>query len=472
MSQHPIDRLHNKAKDGLRLALRKGAKLDKVNQFLIPASEDKLGAPEQQARSTILFGAWMVALVFGVFGLWAILAPLDSAAIAPGKVVVDTNRKTISHYEGGIVEEIMVHNGQFVEKDAPLLRLREVQAKAQVDLLDTQMINNLAIEARLIAERDHAEEVSFPKEITERQDVPVVAELVRNQESIFKSRTGNIRGRLDVLQTQITKHEQEITGLEMQEQAMTDQIAFLEEEIKVVEKLLKSGNAAKPRLLALKRQASELLGRRGEYMAQKAKAHESISETKLTMLNTESEYMNAVLQELKETQQALAEVRERMTASSDVLDRVLIRAPERGIVNDMQVHTVDGVVKPGEKILDIIPADDKLIVEAKVSPLDIDVVRTGLLARVRLTAFKTRQVPPLEGEVTFVSADQLTDPRTGESYFLSRVEIAASELEGVKDVKLYPGMPADALIVTGSRSFMGYLIEPITQSFDHSFRQQ
>lgn len=472
MSHHPIDRFHNKAKDGLRIALRKGIRFDKVTTFLIPAPQDKLGTPEQQARSAILFGGWMVVLVFGVLGVWSVLAPLDSAAIAPGKVVVDTNRKTISHYEGGIVEQIMVHNGQFVEKDTPLLRLREVQAKAQVDLLDTQMINNLAIEARLIAERDQSSQVVFPMEIEQRRDIPLIAELIRNQQSIFKSRTDNVRGKLDVLQTQITKHEQEIAGLEMQEQAMTDQIAFLEEEIKVVNQLLKTGNAAKPRLLGLKRQASELLGRRGEYMAQKAKAHESISETKLTMLTTQSEYMNAVLQELKETQQALAEVRERMTASSDVLDRVLIRAPERGVVNDMQVHTVDGVIKPGEKILDIIPADDKLIVEAKVSPLDIDVVRAGLHARVRLSAFKTRQVPPLEGEVTFVSADQLTDPRTGESYFLSRVEIAASELEGIKNVKLYPGMPAEALIVTGSRSFMGYLLEPITQSFDRSFRQE
>lgn len=471
-NNHPIDRLNGKAKKLLRRVLRKGGKMDRISAFLIPKPQDDLGAPEQQASSTILFGAWMVALVFGVLGLWSMIAPLDSAAIAPGKVVVNSNRKTISHYEGGIVDAILVRNGDIVEKDAPLLRLREVQAKAQVDLLDTQLLNNLIIESRLIAERDGAKEMALPVTITQRQYEPAVAEIIRNQQSIFTSRTENVHGQLDVLKTQISKHEQEIRGLEMQERAMSDQIAFLNEEIGVVEELLKSGNAARPRLLALKREASELIGRRGEYMSMKAKAHESISETKLTMLNTQSEYMNRVLQELKETQQALSETRERMTASSDVLDRIIIRAPERGIVNDLQAHTVDGVIRPGDKILDIIPLDDKLIVEAKVSPLDIDVVRTDLPARVRLTAFKTRQLPALDGKVIFVSADQFNDERTGESYFLSRVEIAASELEGLSNIELYPGMPAEALIVTGSRSFMAYLMEPITDSFNHSFRQQ
>lgn len=467
-----MERFHTRIRKGLVGMVRRATCFDKVVAFLIPPPKDELGSPEEEARSAILFAFWMVVLVFGVFGLWSVLAPLDSAAIAPGKVVVDSNRKTISHYEGGIVEEILVSNGMVVEKDAPLLRLREVQAKTQVDLLKTQLLNNRAIEARLVAERDGKDEIVFPPELLNKENVPEMKELLQTQRSIFTSRTEGIHGKMDILQTRITKHEQEIQGFEMQEKAMTDQIAFLQDEIKVVEELLSTGNAARPRLLALKRQASELFGRRGEYMSLKAKAHESISETKLSMVNMQSEYMNSVLQELRESRQAIAEAQEKMTASSDVLNRVVIRAPERGIVNDLQIHTVDGVVQPGAKIMDIVPLDDKLIVEARVSPLDIDVVRVELPARVRLTAFKSRQAPPLEGKVVFVSADQFSDERTGQSYFMARIEIAAKELAGMQQIKLYPGMPADTLIVTGERSMLAYLTEPITDSFNHAFRQQ
>lgn len=468
---HPIDRLHARIREALKRLMRKSGLLDKVTAFLIPPPRDELGAPEQQARSAILFGAWMVLLVFGVFGLWSVLAPLDSAAIAPGHVVVDSNRKTISHYEGGIVEAIMVTDGQVVDAGDPMIRLREIQARAQVDLLRTQFLNHLAIEARLLAERDGRETLEFPAELAEYGEAEAVAAIRVSQSSIFASRTGTVRGKIEVLQTRIAQHQQEIRGLEMQEQAMTDQIAFLEEEIVVVDKLLKAGNASRPRLLSLKREAAELVGRRGEYMAMKAKAQESIAETEISILNTRSEYMNQVLEELKETQQFLAETREKMTASSDVLTRVVIRAPERGIVNDLVAHTVGGVIKPGEKILNLIPIDDKLIIEARVAPQDIDVVRHGLPARVRLTAFKMREVPVLNGTVIHVSADQLVDERSGEGYFLSRIEIDAEELHRLENVELYPGMPAEALILTGSRSFMAYLMEPITNSFHLSFRQ-
>lgn len=469
---HPIDRLHARIKRGMKKALRKGGMLDRVTSFLIPPSTDDLGAPEQHARSAILFGAWMVLLVFGVFGLWSVLAPLDSAAIAPGHVVVDSNRKTISHYEGGIAEAIMVNDGQIVEEGEPLLRLRGIQARAQVDLLKTQFINSLAIEARLLAERDEQDAVFFPENLAEYADESTADEIVAGQKSIFKSRTENVRGQLDVLETRIAQHQQEIRGLDMQQKAMTEQIAFLNEEIDVVAKLLEDGNASRPRLLALKREAAELVGRRGEYMAMKAKAQESIAETQISILNTKSEYMNKVLEELKETQQFLAETREKMTASSDVLTRVVIRAPERGIVNDLVVHTVGGVIKPGEKILDLIPLDDKLIIEARVAPQDIDVVRKSLPARVRLTAFKVREVPVLDGTVIHVSADQMVDERSGESYFLSRIEIDRKELQKLSKVELYPGMPAEALILTGSHSFMSYLFEPITNSFRRAFRQE
>lgn len=451
--------------------LRKSKYMDKLTAFFLPEKTDDIGTPEHYARKVIIAGLWLILLVFGVFGVWSVTAPLDSAAIAPGQVVVDSKRKTITHLEGGIVEEIMVTDGQMVEAGTPMIRLREIQARAQVEMLRTQFLNSLAIEGRLFAERDGKKKVIFPQEMKEYGDAATLAEIEAGQLSIFKSRTENYHGRVEVLQTRIAQHKQEIRGLEMQEKAMSSQIAFLEEEIAVVEKLLAEGNAARPRLLGLKREAADKAGRRGEYMAMKAKAQESIAETEIAILNAKSEYMNEVLQELKETQQFLAETREKIKATSDVLTRVVIRAPERGIVNDLIAHTIGGVIKPGEKILDLIPVDDKLIVEARIAPRDIDVVSKGLPARVRLTAFKTREVPVLNGELIHVSADRMQDERTGEPYYLSRIEINNTELKGLEWLQLYPGMPAEALVITGSRTFMGYLLDPITVSFNRSFRQ-
>lgn len=468
-----IDKLNTKFKGNVRRFFRKVLLLDKLTNWLLPQDKDEITNPSRLAQSAIIFGVWLAFLVFGVFGVWAAVAPLDSSAIAAGRVVVDSNRKVIDHLEGGIVEAILVQDGELVEKGQPLLRLKEISAKARVQLLRDKYLTNLAMEARLMAERDGKPHITFPQEL---QDAAVedakVAEMMDNQRSIFKSRTENIRGQLDILETRIAKHEQEIQGMEMQAESMTSQVKLLNEEIDVVEDLVKSGNATRPRLLALKREAAELQGRRGEYLALKAKAQESIDETELSMLNTESEYLNKVVEELKETQSTLADVRERMTASSDILDRVVIRAPDRGIVNDLSIHTIGSTVQPGEKILDIIPMDDKLVIESRINPQDIDVVRTGLPARVRLTAYKVRQVPMIDGTVVHVSADQFTDERTGEHYYLARIEIDATELNELGDIELYPGMPAEVYVITGSRTFMTYMMDPITESFRKSFRQE
>lgn len=467
-----IDHLHNRFKARIRWIMRRAFMLDKITNALVPADKDDIDNPAHIAKTTILFGMWMIVLVFGVMGLWSVLARIDSAAIAPGRVVVDSNRKTISHLEGGIVEEIMVKDGEMVKVGQPLVKLKEISAKARVELIKDKYYSDLAIEARLNAERDKRSEITFPKELLALQKQPEIASVLDNQRRIFTTHTENMRGQVNILKKRIEKYEEEIKGLQVQAEAMANQITFLNEEISVVEELLKKGNAVKPRLLSLKRQAAELRGRQGEYMSLKAKARESIDETNLEILNTESEYLTKVVDELKTTQADIADLRERMAASVDILDRVIIRSPDRGIVNDLSVHTVGGIVKPGEKILDIIPVDDKLIVEAKIAPQDIDVVRPGLKARVRLTAYKTRQVPPVDGVVEVISADQFNDERTGQSYFKARVTIDHSELEELGKIELYPGMPAEVLIVTGSRTFLGYMLDPITQSFNHSFRQQ
>ena len=251
-----------------------------------------------------------------------------------------------------------------------------------------------------------------------------------------------------------------------------DQIKFLNEEIKTVRILLEQGNANKPRLLALQRAKAQLEGQRGENQAQIARAEQLVAETELSVKNQQNDFQNKVATDLKDTQMQLGDLGERVRASKDVMNRVVITSPVTGIVTALGVHTKGGVIAPGAKIMDIVPIGDKLIVEAKVSPQDIDVVHANMKAQVRLTAFKSRNVPPVEGTVENVSPDRFVDERSGISYFIARIEIPKENIDKLKNVELSSGMPADVMIVTGTRTLLQYILSPISDSFHAAFREQ
>lgn len=446
---------------------------DAIANYIVPRNEEVEASPENLARSPIVFGMVMAIILFGIFGLWAVLAPIDSAAIAQGNVMPDSNRKTIDHLEGGIVSEILVKEGEVVEAGQVLVVLDDTAAKARRDLYRGQYVAALATEARLIAERDNAEEVQFPPELTEQvgDDVKVAANL-DSQRRLFQSRRESLQGQTDVLQQQIKQSEEEINGLTEQITSSDRQLELLADEIKDVRFLLESGNAAKTRLLALQRRQAEIQGEKGERQAMIARAEQRINEAKIEMFNLKTRFLNEVVGELRDTQVTLSDLEEQLRAAEDVMKRIDIRAPIAGQITGLAVHTVGGVIAPGEPIMDIVPNDDRLIVEARVRPQDIDLVRPGLLARVRLLAFKVRDVPPVEGIVETVSADRFQDERTGESYFTARIEIDESQLEKLDNVELSSGMPTEVLIVTGSRSLFSYLISPIKDSFNRAFREQ
>lgn len=450
------------------------AKMDVANQYLAPVELPEPGeipSPTLMARKPILVGAWVFIVLFGFFGLWATLAPIASAAVAPGKVILSGSRKTIQHLEGGVVDKILVREGITVKKGQPLVRLNEVAARARLDLFNKQYYAALATESRLIAERDGKKGIIFAGAILNKINKdPELRDMIESQRRLFRSRRDSISSQVSILKQKQAQYLNEIKGLEAQIEAATAQIGLLQQEINAVSTLLRQGNAQKPRLLALQRAQADLKGKRGEYQATISRTEQAIAEADLQILNIRNEFSNKVAAEYKENVDKLADLQERLKASVDIMDRIVITAPLSGIITDLQAHTEGGVIKPGDKIMDIVPVDE-LLIQAAVSPQDIDVVTDGLEARVRLSAYKSRNVPPLEGTVVHVSPDRYDNPQTGQSFYWARIKIKPEELMS-NNLQLTPGMPADVLIITGERSLVSYMMAPITESIQKAFREQ
>ena len=429
------------------------------------------------ARGPIRVGLWILFVFFGVFGLWSAIAPLETAAVAPGSVVLNSNKKTIQHLEGGIIAEILVHEGEFVQANQPLIRLDPTNAKARYDILVSQVRTLRANEMRLLAEREESMVVDFNDPLFEDRQNPEVKSILFTQMQLFEGRNKAVEGQVGVLKQKANQSNEEIKGLEAQVRAARDQISLLQQEIATVRALVDKGQALRPRLLALERQASELAGRQGEYQAAIARSKQTITQSEVEILNVKIQRRNDVEKELHDVQSQYADFNERLKAAEDVKNRLDIVAPQSGVVTSLAFHTKGGVIQPGVAIMEIVPKDDKLIVEAKVSLNDINIVHPGLAARIRLSSYKARRVPLIDGKVISISADRVTErnPAPGSApYYLARIEVDDDELKNRihEHVELYPGMPADVLIVTGSRTLLSYLFTPISDSMFRAFREK
>jgi membrane fusion protein, epimerase transport system len=418
----------------------------------------------------IAIGGAIVALFFGVFGAWAAFAPLESAAVARGVISVETQRKTIQHLEGGIVAEIRVRDGDEVGAEETLVVLDDTQARATLELLKGRQRAAQALEARLIAERDGRTEIAFPAAVRDVTGADV-AQLMRAQANIFTGRRQSIAGQTAILEQRIGQIQEEIRGLRGQTAAQAEQLALTNDEIASNQKLVDEGLSGKTRLLELQRALAEVTGDHSQSVASIARAEQNIEETRLQMADLKTNFINEAVQQLGVVQNDLLDLGEQIRSAEDVLRRTVIRSPMAGTVVGLQVHTVGGVVAPGQALLDVVPKGDRLVVEAFVDPQDIDVVEIGRPAQVRLTALTQRNLAPLKGRVTTVSADRLTDQRTGVDYFLARVELDEGQAAALGDDRLYPGMQAEIMIVTGARTTLDYLSQPIVDSFNRAFRE-
>ncbi len=428
--------------------------------------------PFADTRTPIRTGLIVIAVTFLGFGGWATFAPLSQGAVASAKLIVESQRKVIQHLEGGIVGAINVKDGQVVKKDQVLVQLENTRARAQMQIVEGQHDAFKALELRLLAERDGLPDVVFPADLLERaKSNDETAKSVEGQRDLFVARKQALAGQTDILAKRTTQLREMVNGLKSQAAAKAAQLTTLRDEIKGLQELFDKGYAPKSRLLALQRAEAEAEGERGKLLADLASADMKIGETRLEIIQTEKKFQEDVANELRNTQQKLSDLNEQLVATRDVLSRTSVRAPVDGEVVGLRIHSVGGVINPSDILMEIVPQNRRLVVQARVQTHDIDQVSIGAETEVRLLPFKQRVLPILLGKVISVSADTLEDERTGEPYYTANIEITDSELDKLAGHTLVPGMPADVIIKSGEYTVMQYLLGPLTDSFARAFRE-
>lgn len=423
-----------------------------------PLAVDDL--PTRRIGYAILF------VTFGLFGSWATFAPLDSAALATGVVTVKNYRKTVQHLEGGIVKAIHVRDGDQVQAGDVLLELDGTQTLAELEMVRSQLIAAQAQEARLRAERDEADSITFAAgaDASDRR----ITEAQQSELQVFSARRNARLGEIGVLQKRVVQLNEQIQGLKAVIAGKTNEASSYAEEVDDLSALLKEGFADKQRLREQQRNVVRLNSEIAELQSTIVRTRLQIGETELQIMQLNKDFVAEVVGKLSEVQTLIFDLSERLTAMNDRAQRIRVRAPESGMVLDMQVHTVGGVIAPGTPLLDLVPATEDLVIEAQISPIDIDRIAIGKLADVRFSAFNSATTPVIEGVLTHVSADRLVDQQTGVPYYLGRIELTPQGRQTLGSLTLLPGMPAEVLINTGERTLLNYLVQPATNALARS----
>ncbi|WP_095199278.1 HlyD family type I secretion periplasmic adaptor subunit [Mesorhizobium carmichaelinearum] len=416
-------------------------------------------------------GFAILFLFFGVAGGWAALAPLDSAAVAPGVVKVAGDRKLIQHLEGGIIAELNAANGDIVKAGKILVRLDDTQAKAQLDLIQNRIATREALAARLRAERDGKAEIAFDPALL-ANPATAAKDAVAAQRDVFAAKHHNLKDEREILSQRRQQTQEEITGLEQLIVTKDTQIKAIEAETKDLDSLLKKGLTTRERNLLLRRQQQEIEGERATNTAAIARARSAMAEIDMQILNLDTVRLNEAVEDLSKVEAELFDLGQQERAAKDVLARTNVAAPVDGIVMDLKVHTAGGVVKPGETLMTVVPLEQQLVVEAMVKPEDVETIAPGQPVRVSFPAFARYNLPPLDGVVEIVSADRMVEERSGAPYFAATVLIDRNELAKLEGRKLLPGMSSEAMIRTGARTVLSYLAEPITQNFRRAMREK
>jgi HlyD family secretion protein len=436
-----------------------------------PLPDPVLDPPRPRTRGVILLGLIVMLGFFGGFMAWAVLAPLSEAAIAPGIIKVEGQRRTLQHLEGGIVREILVRDGDRVRAGQVVMRLDDVQSGSVLEQLRIQRMILAAQDARLDAEHAQAAELVFPPDLAQSRD-PRAQEAMAGQRALFEARRASLASQLSVLDARRDQSVATIASAEGQLTAAQRQLELIRQEEAMRRGLVSQGLARLPELLALQRAQAGLEGGIVDLRGQIERSRSTIAEAENQRRATAEQRLQEVNTEARDVEQRLADVEERLRAAADVSTRRDILAPEDGTIVNLRLFNIGAVVRPGDPVMDLVPAQDRLVAEVNVQPTDIDVVYPGLQAEVRLPAFKQRLVPYLHGHVTFVAADITTDQQTRASHFRAYVLIDQEQLARLPSVFLTPGMPVEAHIQIGRRSFWQYITQPIRDSLHRAFKEQ
>lgn len=423
-------------------------------------------------RLHLIVGLVIVSILTCGIGGWAATAQISGALIAPGQIVVDSNVKKVQHPTGGVVGEVRARDGDKVKAGDIVVRLDDTVTKASLAIVTKQLNGLWARAARLTAEQEGADHITFPPQIMDAMGDPEVKSLVDNEIKLFDVRSSGRAGQKAQLRERIAQLKEEIGGLEAQENAKSREIDLIQKELVGVRDLFAKNLVQISRLTTLERDATRLEGDRAQFIAQKAQAKGKIAETELQIIQIDKDLSSEVSKDMREINDKIGEYVERKVTAEDQLRRIDIRAPQDGMVLQSTVHTVGGVITAGDAIMLIVPDTDTLSVEARVNPQDIDQLRIGQNTLLRLSAFNQRTTPELNGTISRISPDTTVDQRTGQSYYTIRVSIPPEEVARLGEVRLIPGMPVEAFVQTGDRTMLSYLAKPLSDQLMRAFREK
>lgn len=420
-------------------------------------------------KTPIRVGIATVLFFFGVLGTWACLAPLDGAVIGSGTLAVHGNRKTVQHREGGIVAELLVRDGSIVEQGQLLVRLDDTQARAVLTVHQSQLLGDLALTARDTAELAEAAALNFPPELS--PDDPVAATVMNRERIVFHNRRDLLARQMDVIDQRIVQvaHQQE--GARMQLDAAINQFGFAEEEKRAIATLERMGLASKNRLLELSRAVEGLRGQVGQLTSDVARYGAQAAEMAAEKLRLRNTAQTEATRELREAQLRINDVLPRLVADRDTLARLDIRAPMGGEVVNLAIFTKGGVVEPGKPVMDIVPSASVIVAEAEIKPEDVEHLHIGQAADVIAVGFNARENAPMRGEIRVVSADRVTDSRTGRSYFKAEIALLGDRQDGTLMSRLSPGMPVEVIVPVAPRTAFDYLVAPLRESMRGAWRE-
>lgn len=443
----------------------------------LPLPLNQPGAATDLARLThwgwyAAAGYALIIATFGVVGTWAAFVRLDHAVISPGVIVAEGSRKSVQHLEGGIVQAVVVKEGQSVRAGDVLLRVDPVQSRASADLFRGQLDAALILEARLRAEQDGTADLALPPEIAARRNEAAIERLIGDQASQLAERQASFQLQLSLTEAKVTQLRTEMSGLAVEKSAVEQQVALIQQELEGLRSLREKDLIPLSRVLIMERERTRLEGVIGRSVAEKAKAENGINEAAMQAAQLRQKRQENLTAQLLETRQKIVEQREKLVVAQDVLRRHEVRASHQGVIQDLKVYTVGQVIRSGEQLMEIVPTSDRLVISVQFAPNDLEAVYAGMRAEIKFPAFQSRRMPTLFGTLNMVSRDRLIDERTKQPYFAGTIEIDEHQLPDAVRPRLVAGLPAEIVISAGERTALDYLLGPFFEALGRAFHEK
>ncbi|ACL62998.1 HlyD family type I secretion periplasmic adaptor subunit [Methylobacterium nodulans] len=423
-------------------------------------------------RRYAIAGYAVILATFGVMGSWAAVVRLDRAVISPGVIVAESSRKIVQHFEGGMILEVLVKDGQSVQEGDVLLRIDPLQSRASADLFRTQLDAALILEARLRAEQNQASELELPPELIARRNEPAIARMIKDQTIQLAERQRSLKSQLDLIDARVKQLKTEMVGLAVEKASVQAQVGFINQELEGLRSLREKSLIPLSRLLVMERERTRLEGVIGRSVAETAKAQNAIGEAGMQITQLKQKMQEVTTAQLLETRQKIAELREKLLVAQDVLRRHEIRASHSGVVQGLKVYTIGQVVRSGEPLMEIVPTSDRLVISVQFSPNDLEAIHAGMRAEVKFPTFQTRRTPAIFGTLKTVSRDRLIDDTTKQAYFSGIVEIDEHQVPNDIKHRLLAGLPAEVVVSAGERTALDYMVAPLFDAMGHAFHER